>query len=184
MYETDSEMTNMIEGKLTADSEQMTKPLLNMGMVWLGSIDFDEIDSLSLLARFSFPIILPPSVALGDWCQSRQSQYCQVMPCPCSREFLVICSLSVVSLPSIMLVIPDSVSYITLHFGLLQNIFDCVSCRWWGTHHDPPSTSLFLLTSTPYPGIRLRNQYKYLGPACLNDRLPHFQHEFTSLSLD
>ena len=32
MYETESEMTNMIEGKLTADSEKMTKPLLNMVM--------------------------------------------------------------------------------------------------------------------------------------------------------
>ena len=45
MYETDSEMTNMIEGKPTADSEQMTKLLLNMGMAWLGSIDFDETDT-------------------------------------------------------------------------------------------------------------------------------------------
>ena len=32
MYETDSGMTNMIEGKLTADHEQMTKLLLNMGI--------------------------------------------------------------------------------------------------------------------------------------------------------
>ena len=39
MYETDSKMTNMIEGKLTADSEQMTKFILNMGMAWLGIID-------------------------------------------------------------------------------------------------------------------------------------------------
>ena len=39
MYETGSDMTNMIEGQLTTDSEQMTKLLLNMGMEWLGSID-------------------------------------------------------------------------------------------------------------------------------------------------
>ena len=39
MYETDSEMTNMIEGKPTADSEQMTKLLLNMGMAWLGNMN-------------------------------------------------------------------------------------------------------------------------------------------------
>ena len=32
VYETASWMTNMIEGKLTANSEQMTKLLLNMGM--------------------------------------------------------------------------------------------------------------------------------------------------------
>ena len=38
-------MTNMIEGKLTIDSEQMTKLLLNMGMAWLGGIDFDEMDT-------------------------------------------------------------------------------------------------------------------------------------------
>ena len=43
MYETDLDMTNMIEGKLTADSEQMTKLLLNMGMAWLGSIDMRMI---------------------------------------------------------------------------------------------------------------------------------------------
>ena len=45
MYETDSRMTNMIEGKLTADSEQMTKLLLNMGMELLGSIDFDKTNT-------------------------------------------------------------------------------------------------------------------------------------------
>ena len=38
MYETDSKMNNMIEGKLTAENEQMTKYLLNIGMEWLGSI--------------------------------------------------------------------------------------------------------------------------------------------------
>ena len=32
MYETDSGMTNMIEGKMTVDSGQMTKIILNMGM--------------------------------------------------------------------------------------------------------------------------------------------------------
>ena len=32
MYEIESEMNNMIEGKLAVDSEQMTKILLNMGM--------------------------------------------------------------------------------------------------------------------------------------------------------
>ena len=45
MYETDSEMTNMIEGKLISDSEQMTKSLLNMGMAWLSSIDFGKTDT-------------------------------------------------------------------------------------------------------------------------------------------
>ena len=44
--------------------------------------------------------------------------------------------------------------------------------------------NLFLSALAPHPGIRLRNQNKYLGPACLNGRLPHFQHEFTSLDLD
>ena len=43
MYEIESGMTNMIEGKLIADSENMTKILLNMGMAWLGSIEFDDI---------------------------------------------------------------------------------------------------------------------------------------------
>ena len=33
-----------------------------------------------------------------------------------------------------------------------------VSCRRWGIHQGPPSTSLFLSTSTHYPGIMLRNQ--------------------------
>ena len=100
------------------------------------------------------------------------------------KRILVICSLSAVSLPSIMLVILESVSCITMLSGLLQNIFDRVSCRCWGIHHGHPSMNLLLLTSTPYPGIRLRNQDKYLGPACLNGRLPCFQHEFTSLTLD
>ena len=36
-------MTNMIEGKLTPDSEYMTKLLLNMGMDWLDSIDMRMI---------------------------------------------------------------------------------------------------------------------------------------------
>ena len=43
MYEIDSEMKNMIEGKLNIDSEQMTKYLLNMGMALLGSIDMRMI---------------------------------------------------------------------------------------------------------------------------------------------
>ena len=44
--------------------------------------------------------------------------------------------------------------------------------------------SLFLSTTTLYPVIILRNQVKYLGPACLNGRLPCFWHEFTSLTVD
>ena len=32
-----------------------------------------------------------------------------------------------------------------------------ISCHWWGIHQGPPSTSLFLLTSTHYPGTRIRN---------------------------
>ena len=39
MYETKSEMNNMIEGKMTTDNEQMTKLLLNMGMAWLGNMN-------------------------------------------------------------------------------------------------------------------------------------------------
>ena len=39
MYETNLGMTNMIEGKLTIDSDKKTKIILNMGMEWLGSID-------------------------------------------------------------------------------------------------------------------------------------------------
>ena len=103
---------------------------------------------------------------------------------PMFKRSLVICSLSIAKLPSIMLVITESISYITLFFNLLQNIFDHVSCRWWGSHHGPPSMGLFLSPSTPYLGIRLRNQDKYLRPTCLNGRLPWFQHEFTSLTLD
>ena len=83
-----------------------------------------------------------------------------------------------------MLVIPESVLYITVLSCLLQNIFDCVSCRWWGIHHGPPLMSLFLLTSTSHLGIRLRNQENYLGPTFLNGHLPCFQHDFTSLALD
>ena len=45
MYEIDSKMTNMIEGKLTIDSQQMIKFLLNMGMAWLRSIEFNGIDT-------------------------------------------------------------------------------------------------------------------------------------------
>ena len=74
----------------------------------------------------------------------------------------------------IMLVIPDSVLYITLLFGLLQNIYDNVSCRWWKIHHGPHSTTLFMSSSTPYPGIRIRSQVNYLGLACVNGRLPCF----------
>ena len=69
-----------------------------------------------------------------------------ILPChamPMFKRNLVIHPLSVVILPSIMLVIPESVSYITLLSSLLQNIFDHVSCRWWGIHHGPPSMSLF-----------------------------------------
>ena len=38
-------MTNLIEGKLTIDNEEVTKYLLNMGMAWIGSIDFYETDT-------------------------------------------------------------------------------------------------------------------------------------------
>ena len=33
-------------------------------------------------------------------------------------------------------------------------IFVSVSCRWWGIHQGPPSMSLFMLTSTHYPGTQ------------------------------
>ena len=103
---------------------------------------------------------------------------------PMFKRNLVILSLSAVILPSIMLVISESVSHITLMSGLLPNIFDCVSCRWWWIHHCPPSMSLFMSTSAPHQRIGLRNQDKNLGPTCLNGRLPRFQHDFTSLTLD
>ena len=103
---------------------------------------------------------------------------------PMFKRNLAILSLYTFSLPSIMLVIFELVLYITLFSGLIQNIYDCVSCRWWRIHHGLPSMGLFLSTSNPYPGIRIRNQDKYLGPACLNGRLPCFQHDFTSLTLD
>ena len=32
-----------------------------------------------------------------------------------------------------------------------------VACRWWGKHHGPPSTNLFLSTPTHHPGRRSRN---------------------------
>ena len=54
IYEIDSDITNMIEGKLTTDNEWMTKFLLNMGMEWLGSNDFYETDThppMQLMAR-------------------------------------------------------------------------------------------------------------------------------------
>ena len=38
-------MTNIIEGEMTTDSEHMTKFLLNMGMEWLESIEFNETDT-------------------------------------------------------------------------------------------------------------------------------------------
>ena len=42
IYEIDSGMTNMIEGILNAEEEKI---LLNMGMEWIGSTDFDETDT-------------------------------------------------------------------------------------------------------------------------------------------
>ena len=49
------------------------------------------------------------------------------------------------------------------------NIWDCVG--------------LFLCSLETISGTN-RNQYKYLGHACLNGRLPCSQHDFTSLDLD
>ena len=42
MYETDSRMTDMIEGKLIAEYQQMNESLSNMGMAWLGNIDLEN----------------------------------------------------------------------------------------------------------------------------------------------
>ena len=45
----------------------------------------------------------------------------------------------------------------SMFFWSTNYISISISCRWWGIHQGPPSTSLFLSTSTHYPGIRLRN---------------------------
>ena len=129
----------------------------------------------------SCPRILSPSVALGYWYHSHvnTSKSCHAHVQNMFGHLSTICSQFTfyhVGHPWFNLVHHSAIRF-------TSNIFD-VSCRWWGIHHGPPSMIIFLSTSTPYPRIRLRNQVKYLGPACLNGRLPHFQHEFISLSLD
>jgi len=59
-----------------------------------------------------------------------------------------------------------------------------VSCRWWGIHQGPPSKSLFLLTSTHYPGIRLRNQLLLWDLHASMASLLTFDSGFTSLTPD
>ena len=59
-----------------------------------------------------------------------------------------------------------------------------VLCHRCGIHHGPPSTRLFLLTSTHHLGNSLRNKFSILRSIYLSDIFSHFQHRFTSLSLD
>ena len=68
---------------------------------------------------------------------------------------------SLVTLPSYKI---SHVWFSIMIISSLQNqVLFHVSCRWWGKHHGPPSTSLFLSTSTHHLGIfGLRNQFKYL----------------------
>ena len=54
------------------------------------------------------------------------------------------------------------VSHVWVSFITLNQILFHVSCHWWGNHHGPPLTSLFLSTSTHHLGIRPRNLVKYL----------------------
>ena len=49
------------------------------------------------------------------------------------------------------------------------------NCFRWGNHYGPLSSSLFLSTSTHHPGIRIRNHFSTLEPACLNGRYLHFR---------
>ena len=58
------------------------------------------------------------------------------------------------------------------------------SYRRCGIHHVPPSTRLFLSTSTHHPGISPRNKFSTLRSVCPNDRFSHFRHRFTSLTFD
>ena len=49
------------------------------------------------------------------------------------------------------------VSPVTTLFCSTISQFVIVSCRWWGIHHGPPSTGLFLSTPTHHPGRIFRN---------------------------
>ena len=92
---------------------------------WVIPLSSIPANSQSILPPLSCPRILSRLVALGDWYHSHvntaKSFHAHV------QEKLG--HLSTVNLPSIMLVIYDSVSHITLMSNLLQNIFDHVSCR-------------------------------------------------------
>ena len=59
-----------------------------------------------------------------------------------------------------------------------------VSCHWWGTHHYPPSTILFLSTTTHHPGIRLRTYSVPWNSHASMVCILVFDSCFTSLSSD
>ena len=54
------------------------------------------------------------------------------------------------------------VSHVWVSFITSNQVLFLVLCHWCGNHRVPPVTSLFLLTSAHYPGIRPRNLVKYL----------------------
>ena len=55
-----------------------------------------------------------------------------------------------------VLAFPMSISTYVHTLFHLQNLL-LISFHWWGIHQGPPLMSLFPLTPTHYPGIRLRN---------------------------
>ena len=59
-----------------------------------------------------------------------------------------------------------------------------VSCWWWGIDHFPPSTSLFLSTSTHHPGIRPTNHSLPWNLHALMVATLIFDNWFTSLTSD
>ena len=67
----------------------------------------------------------------------------------------------------------------------LQNqILFHVSCQWWGKHHGPISTGLFVSNPTHTPGISIRNKEV---PGDLYTSMPYllsFNNRFTSLTFD
>ena len=132
-----------------------SSPSNSYGLPWTWHLVFACISihwNSALSQSFEFPIFL--------WVTWRKSQHPLHYQVLVHAMFLLLCLSVQGKYPPRESAITNILSQypcLSMFIWSTNYISVSVSCHWWGIHQGPPSTSLFLSTSTHYPGTRPRN---------------------------
>ena len=149
------------------------------------TLEHDTLSFARIIIHWTFALSQSFEFISLLWVTRRKSQYPLHIFGPC--HVLLLCLSVQGKYPPLESAIPNILPQNpcqSMSIWSTNYISMSVSCRWWGIHQGPPSTSLFLSTPTHYPGIRLRNRLVlwdlHASMACLLAS----DSRFTSLTFD